>query len=128
LKKSHRAAADSTASDTQSPDQKLQAMISVVWERSRHTVAERAQLLQRAAALLLEDRLDEAERKNAVDSAHKLAGVLGTFGLARGTDLAREAEVFFGGPMPAGKAETERLQGMLSELSKLIERGPGRPD
>ncbi len=110
--------------DSHTADQKLQAMIALVWKRSRHTVAERASLLRTAAGLLLEDGLDEAGRKNAVDSAHKLAGVLGTFGLARGTDLAREAEVFFGRSVRAKKAEIEHMQGMLAELAELIESGP----
>jgi HPt (histidine-containing phosphotransfer) domain-containing protein len=109
----------------ESPEQKLQAMIAIVWERSRHTVEARAALLRNAADLLLENRLDEATQKNAVDCAHKLAGVLGTFGLARGTDLARDAEVFFGRTSPPEKAEVERLREELRELVHLIERGPG---
>jgi len=63
----------------------------------------------------------------AVDSAHKLAGVLGTFGLPRGTDLAREAEVLFGQPTPPGKVDIERLQVLLAELTTLIDRGPLGP-
>jgi HPt (histidine-containing phosphotransfer) domain-containing protein len=116
---------DSAASDKQSPDLKLQAMIAVVWDRSRHTVVERAALLRNAADLLMENRLDEATQMNAVDSAHKLAGVLGTFGLARGTDLARDAEIFFGRSTRPDKAEIERLRAMLAELTHLIDRGPG---
>jgi HPt (histidine-containing phosphotransfer) domain-containing protein len=71
--------------------------------------------------------LDEATRLRAVDSAHKLAGVLGTFGLPRGTDLAREAEVLFGEASGAGKEEVGRLQVLLAELTRLIEIGPLGP-
>ena len=77
------------SADAQSQEQKLQAMISALWERSRHTVVERAALLRTAGDLLVDNRLDQATQRSAVDSAHKLAGVLGTFGLPRGTDLAR---------------------------------------
>jgi len=106
----------------------LQTMLSALWERSRHTVAERAALLQKAGALLIENQMDEATQQRAVDSAHKLAGVLGTFGLPRGTDLAREAEGLFGQTMPPGKVEIERLQVLLAELATLIARGPsGQP-
>jgi HPt (histidine-containing phosphotransfer) domain-containing protein len=108
----------------QSQEQKLQAMISAVWERSRHTVVERAALLRTAGELLIDNRLDQATQRSAVDSAHKLAGVLGTFGLPRGTDLAREAEELFGQPMPPSKPEVERLQVLLAELANLIDRGP----
>src|ERR1700684_2454430 len=81
----------SSSPEGQSPEQKLQTMLSALWERSRHTVVERAALLQEAGKLWSDDRLDEATRLRAVDSAHKLAGVLGTFGLPRGTELARGA-------------------------------------
>jgi HPt (histidine-containing phosphotransfer) domain-containing protein len=113
--------------DAQSHEQKLQAMLAALWARSRHTVAERAALLQAAGNLWADNRLDDATQLRAVDSAHKLAGVLGTFGLPRGTDLAREAEVLFGQSTPPGKVEIERLQLLLSELTSLIDRGPLAP-
>jgi HPt (histidine-containing phosphotransfer) domain-containing protein len=113
--------------DAQSQEQKLQTMISALWERSRHTVVERAALLRTAGELLIDNRLDHATQLSAVDSAHKLAGVLGTFGLPRGTDLAREAEELFGQPMPPSKPEIERLQVLLAELTHLIDRGPVGP-
>ena len=102
-------------------------MLFGVWERSRHTVVERAALLQRAGELWNQDRLDAATQRRAVDAAHKLAGVLGTFGLPRGTELAREAERLFGQRTPSGRAEIERLQVLLAELTTLIERGPAHP-
>lgn len=120
-------AGPSPAPEAQSHEQKLQAMLSALWDRSRHTVAERAALLQAAVEQLAHSRLDEATQLSAVDSAHKLAGVLGTFGLPRGTDLAREAEILFGQSPPPGKVEIERLQLLLAELTSLIERGPVSP-
>ena len=112
------------APEAQSQEQKLQTMISALWERSRHTVVERAAMLRTAGDLLVANRLDQATQLSAVDSAHKLAGVLGTFGLPRGTDLAREAEVLFSQSTPPGKVEIERLQVLLAELTRLIDRGP----
>ena len=110
--------------EEQTQEQKMQSMISALWERSRHTVVERAQLLQSAGELWNDNRLDAATKLRAVDSAHKLAGVLGTFGLPRGTDLAREAEGLFGQSTPPDKTEIERLQVLLAELTRLIDRGP----
>jgi HPt (histidine-containing phosphotransfer) domain-containing protein len=66
-------------------------------------------------------------RLRAVDSAHKLAGVLGTFGLPRGTELAREAEQVFGQPILPGNSATERLLLLLAELTSLVDRGPFGP-
>jgi HPt (histidine-containing phosphotransfer) domain-containing protein len=113
--------------EAESQEQKLQTMISALWERSRHTVIERAALLRTAGDLLSDNELDQATQQKAVDSAHKLAGVLGTFGLPRGTDLAREAEVLFGQTKPLGSDEVERLQLLLAELTRLIDRGPVGP-
>ncbi len=87
-------------------------------------MAERAALLQEAGTLLAQNRMDGATQLRAVDSAHKLAGVLGTFGLPRGTDLAREAEVLFGQHQPFAKVEIDRLQVLLTELTTLIAHGP----
>lgn len=109
---------------TETPEQKLQAMLAALWERSRHTVAERAALLQEAGMLLAQNQMDEPTQLRAVDSAHKLAGVLGTFGLPRGTELAREAEVLFGKQPPFAKVEVDQLQVLLAELITLIARGP----
>ena len=114
----------SAAPEAQTNEQKLQTMLRALWERSRQTVADRALLLQNAGHLLHENHLDEATRLRAVDSAHKLAGVLGTFGLPRGTDLARKAEVLFGQPTKPGNGEVEHFQILLEELVKLVERGP----
>jgi HPt (histidine-containing phosphotransfer) domain-containing protein len=125
LTDSSRTPPDSPAPDTQTQEQKLQSMISALWDRSRHTVVERAALLSTAGDLLLDNRLDKATQQNAVDSAHKLAGVLGTFGLPRGTDLAREAEVFFGRSTPPDRSEIERLRVLLAELTQVIDKGPG---
>ena len=115
------------STEAQSQEQKLQTMISALWERSRHTVVERAALLRTAGDLLSDNGLDQATQQRAVDSAHKLAGVLGTFGLPQGTDLAREAEVLFGQSTPLGRDEIERLQLLLAELTRLIDRGPVGP-
>jgi HPt (histidine-containing phosphotransfer) domain-containing protein len=115
------------STEAQSQEQKLQTMISALWERSRHTVVERAALLRTAGDLLSDNSLDQATQQRAVDSAHKLAGVLGTFGLPQGTDLAREAEVLFGQSTPLGRDEIDRLQLLLAELTRLIDRGPVGP-
>ena len=59
-------------------------------------------------------------RLRAVDAAHKLAGVLGTFGLPRGTELAREAEETFGRESALSRPTVARLDALLAELEELI--------
>ncbi len=102
--------------------QTLHAMIATIWERSKETVAGHVEILQQAWSLASRNELDETARLRAVDSAHKLAGVLGTFGLPRGTDLARMAEESFGQRVKLSAAELKRVGAALQELSSLVKK------
>jgi len=62
--------------------------------------------------------LSEPQREAAHAAAHKLAGSLGTFGLHRGTELARQAECVFAGENAASASE---LSGWVTELRQLID-------
>src|SRR6202041_2526524 len=62
--------------ESQSQEQKLQSMISALWERSRHTVVERAARLRTAGDLLSDNRLDHATQQSAVDSDLKLQSMI----------------------------------------------------
>jgi HPt (histidine-containing phosphotransfer) domain-containing protein len=82
---------------------------------------ERVAILQAAAAAFAADQLSEAQHEAANTAAHKLAGVLGTFGLTRGTVLARELEIMYSqenGPDPAMAAQ---LKALAAELRTLVE-------
>jgi HPt (histidine-containing phosphotransfer) domain-containing protein len=114
------ARAPGKAGDSESPQQKLHAMLAGIWEKSKQTIAERIGILQQAQILAASDSLDEAARLRAVDAAHKLAGVLGTFGLPRGTELAREVEETFGNPAAWSPTTIQRLASLLDELDSLI--------
>jgi HPt (histidine-containing phosphotransfer) domain-containing protein len=71
---------------------KIQAMLLVMWKNSRATVAERMRTLRHAQEKLAKATLEGKERKEAESAAHKLAGILGTFGLPQGTALASRIE------------------------------------
>ena len=71
--------------------------------------------------------LDHALRASAERDAHKLAGSLGTFGLQRGTELARELETTFaagGRPVDAieGPHLSECIAGLRGELDGELAR------
>ena len=98
-----------------------------MWERSRQTITERIETLQQARFLAAANELDEPARLRAVDSAHKLAGVLGTFGLPHGTELAREAEEVFGRRTIIAPADLERLAALLDDLASLVQTAGAYP-
>jgi Hpt domain len=108
------------ADDQESRQKKIHFMLAGIWKRSKDTVAHRVEILREATTAATKSGLDEPGRLRAVDSAHKLAGVLGTFGLPRGTDLAREVEETFGKPEALSRVELERLGTLLEELDYLV--------
>jgi HPt (histidine-containing phosphotransfer) domain-containing protein len=55
----------------------------------------------------------------AADAAHKLAGILGTFGLVRGTEIARHLEQTYSADFDP--ASDQDLAELTAELRSLIE-------
>ena len=85
-------------------------------------IEERLAILESAAGVLSAGELADQERDAAQAAAHKLAGVLGTFGLTKGTILAREAEM-----LCAGDADPEsaaQLMQIATDLRGLIAERP----
>jgi HPt (histidine-containing phosphotransfer) domain-containing protein len=82
--------------DEQQPS--LAGALDVLWAKFLPENEERVATLEAASAASARGSLSEDEREAAGSAAHKLAGVLGTFGLTRGTELARELEQMFSQP------------------------------
>jgi HPt (histidine-containing phosphotransfer) domain-containing protein len=91
-----------------------------LWEKYLPQMTQRVGTLQRAAEKLAAGVLSPAERELATGDAHKLAGVLGTFGLNDGTELAREAEGLFGSSDGENPLTTSRLRAIAEELRSTI--------
>jgi len=70
----------------------LSAGLRTIFESHTDEFSRRVETLERAVAAIADGRLDEDLRGCAERDAHKLAGSLGTFGLARGSELASELE------------------------------------
>ncbi len=66
-----------------------------MWAKFLPDLEERVATLEIAAAAAAQGSLTPEICEQASSAAHKLAGVLGTFGLDEGTELAREAESFY---------------------------------
>jgi len=99
----------------------LAQAIDGLWQRFLPQIRERVAILESAAAALAAGPLTEELREAALAAAHKLAGTLGTFGLTRGTVLARELEINFSrgdGPDPASG---KRLAAIATELRAMVE-------
>jgi HPt (histidine-containing phosphotransfer) domain-containing protein len=92
----------------------LAAALDRLWIQFQPQMQERLSILEDAAHLSAAGSISFDEQVAASSAAHKLAGALGTFGLTRGTVLARELEVMYSredGPDPA-------LAGQLTSLAE----------
>jgi HPt (histidine-containing phosphotransfer) domain-containing protein len=66
-----------------------------MWAKFLPDIEARVAVLENAASAICQGCLTAELREEASSAAHKLAGVLGTFGLDHGTVLAREAELLY---------------------------------
>lgn len=96
------------------------AAMKRLWVRYLPQLEERVAILHATAAALTEGTVTSEQREQACSAAHKLAGVLGTFGLAEGTDLAREVETFYAGESGADPAAVERLVQISLQLRAML--------
>jgi HPt (histidine-containing phosphotransfer) domain-containing protein len=104
------------------PEQAMQPELSAaldrLWRQHLPQIEERVSLLEAAGKALTGERLADHQRETAKAAAHKLAGVLGTFGLMKGTILAREAEMLCAGD--ADPATAQQLTAIAAELRAVI--------
>ncbi len=92
-----------------------------LWAQFLPQMEGRVATLEAAAKAFAADELTEKQHEAANTAAHKLAGVLGSFGLTRGTVLARELEIMYSrenGPDPAMAA---RLREIAAELRTIVQ-------
>lgn len=99
-------------------------MLQAMWKNSHATIVERLHILREAQKMLEAGSLDEAARKNAESAAHKLAGVLGTFGLPCGTELASRIEEQLASSSPLDASRADELRSWLNELEAVIASKP----
>jgi HPt (histidine-containing phosphotransfer) domain-containing protein len=96
------------------------AAMKRLWVQFLPQLEERVRVLESAAAAVAEGSLTVEQREEASSAAHKLAGVLGTFGLDEGTNLAREAESFYSSGTEADRRAFERLAQIPLQLQAMF--------
>ncbi len=91
-----------------------------LWVKYLPQMEERVGTLRKAAQNAANGNLTAIELQQAGSDAHKLAGVLGTFGINEGTELAREAESLCGGSFEGDPVVTTRLAAIAEHLRDMI--------
>lgn len=105
-------------------DQSVLEAVSQIWENIREKTIARVQVIQDLASLNHPDVKVEPNRRQAYQEAHKLAGSLGTFGFARGSQLARKIEYLLSGDQPLNPYQHHQLQKWTDELYEVLQRHP----
>jgi HPt (histidine-containing phosphotransfer) domain-containing protein len=98
-------------------DDDVQAAIARWWQRSRPVVLERIGELEGTAEALTAGSVAPERLELARSETHKLVGSLGTFGLPRGSEIARELEQEF----ESGGRNPELLADLLAQLRAVVE-------
>jgi len=92
-----------------------------MWIRFLPEMRQRVAILEMAAEAFAANTLTIPQQESAGAAAHKLAGVLGTFGLIRGTELARELELLYSREDGIDPSTGARLASATAELGALLE-------
>src|ERR1700681_4721567 len=87
-----------------------------LWHQFLPQMEERVAVLKNASSALATGILSIDQRVAANSAAHNLAGVLGTFGLTKGTILAREAEIIYSGEPETDPAAASGLNQLAEKL------------
>ena len=100
--------------------------LEFMWTRHRPQILERVAVVEAAAAAVAANNLSASDREAARGAAHKLAGTLGMFNLARGTEIARKLELAYSRESAPPPASSGELASAVAELRAMIEnRKPG---
>jgi HPt (histidine-containing phosphotransfer) domain-containing protein len=102
---------------TPKDENKIDDLLTSLWERGLPQVRERLNLLDRVATAAETGDLSEDLRVEAVGIAHKFAGSLGMFGYDRGTEIARQIEQF----LATSPATTSHLTVLVTELRETLQ-------
>jgi len=100
------------------------ARLAELWRTSRPTVIERVATLVDAQAALAADSSNADARSRGREAAHKLSGILGVFGLPRGSELAAEIEALFKTEAALSPDQLSSLAGRIAELNAVIAAKP----
>ena len=98
----------------------LSEAMNRLWGKYLPQMEERVGTLRKAAESAANGKITAVEQRLAGADAHKLAGVLGTFGLKEGTELAREAEDLYGSTLDGDPAVATRLVAIAEQLWAMI--------
>lgn len=101
--------------------ERLHQAIAQVWEKFQSTMQERVQAIEMALVASRENNLTTELRENAHRESHKLAGVLGMFGLNEGSTIAKRIERLLEPEQPLDDHIITVLIGLTEKLREQVD-------
>jgi CheY-like chemotaxis protein len=95
-----------------------------VEERFRVSLEQRVRVLEETEVTLQTDQLSPEQQERAKVEAHKLVGGLGTFGYAKGSEIARAIEHLLKNNSLLEQRQTTRFSQLLADLKQEIALPP----
>ncbi len=111
----------STAHRSQS---EISPEIAALWERFQEKYSDRLTVIEQAMTPLLDGRLSEDLRQQAVKEAHTLVGSLGSFGLIEASRLSREVEQTFQARTMLTPTQENHLSSLVKALQQSLKQSP----
>ncbi len=97
-----------------------QRSMNALWMENRGMVLQRVDMLERECWQWLRAPQSRGAGVVARDMAHKLAGVLGTFGMKRGSMIAARIEMLAGMPGQGRAVNSTMIYALLHELRDVV--------
>lgn len=102
----------------------IAARLAELWRKSRPIILERMTVLRTSHAVLTANPADAEARTRAREAAHKLSGVLGTFGIPQGSEAAHLIEAGLTSANPLTEADLAEIARQIDALDKAIASKP----
>jgi chemotaxis protein histidine kinase CheA len=100
---------------------RARALLRELWLRNRSTTLERLAVVGSALRALAGGALDPETRLTALGEAHKLRGILGTYGFDEGSVLAERAEYALEGADSSDAESAGDLADTLADYARTLE-------
>jgi HPt (histidine-containing phosphotransfer) domain-containing protein len=110
----------------ETPDhaREMDELLQALWVKNYPILVERLKTIRAAKDKLDAGSLDNQARKDGEEAAHKLAGILGTFGLPQGSVLASKIEALLAGDASTCAKRATELRSWVLELDAVIASHP----
>ncbi|MBV8632070.1 MAG: Hpt domain-containing protein [Silvibacterium sp.] len=95
-------------------------LLQALWVKNFPILVERLKAIRVATDQLIRGYIDESARRDGEAAAHKLSGILGTFGLPRGSVLSSKIEALLAGDVLACAQRAAELTCWFQELEAVI--------